>query len=805
MKTIVVGLFLFAAFFSSAQTSQQQNYLKQEADKYFSEEQFNLATQYYLQLSNLSSQDAEVNYQLAESYRKSFKYKEAEAYYLKTYYQSPDQFPLSVYYYAMMLKLNGDFDESITYFTEFIFANQHTKSLEDYIEQASVDRAGSEMAKTEFSKNNTTYGLSSENINSRFNEYAPALLDSNTLVITSGRVESSRETIDERYGEAYTNNFYFEKEGSAWHDKTNPTFRITNSRYNDGSGSFNGNGDKYYFTVCGNEGPHCQIFLSVRKGGKWKSPVLLNENVNLKKFESKHPAISKGGDTLLFSSNRPGGFGQYDIWMSLSAGQDNWGPAMNVGNGINTKLNELAPAFSQFSHVFFFASDGHQNYGGLDLYMAKRFSNGTTALYNLDYPFNSNRDDCFLSFDENKIYFSSNREGGKGGFDIYSVGIPSVLSFVSKLSLKNKDARGDIKLNAQRTHTVTSLDLLTARNEDRIEYENLTYEKKKIVDQMMLNKVHNRDTKKEDFKGLLEKDYQLLARIAVARYKNQELEKFLSKAFLTRVNAPRDVRQPFSVSAVLKDSLTTVPLSSRKILLMDESGEVLKITTTNEIGEFRFTNIAPGLQVYLRLEILPREASEKPQVESITIDAEKNQERDRFENIYFDFDLYTLRPEAKIILNDLASFLKNTPMAQVELLAYADDVGTDAYNLALTKKRGLAVLNYLTQLGVDQTALAVIAKGGQKSTNTDIEMQRQFNRRIEFYLNGAKLTSAQTSKTYILKKDSDWEAIALSTSVSIEELKKINGSSAKELLIFQPVRIPFYAKEISDTLFYTIH
>lgn len=91
-------------------------------------------------------------------------------------------------------------------------------------------------------------------------------------------------------------------------------------------------------------------------------------------------------------------------------------------------------------------------------------------------------------------------------------------------------------------------------------------------------------------------------------------------------------------------------------------------------------------------------------------------------------------------------------MAQVELLAYADEVGTDEYNLALTQKRGQSVLTYLTQMGVNQTALAIIAKGGQKNTNTDVEMQRQFNRRIEFYINGARLPSVQTSKTYLLKR-----------------------------------------------------
>src|SRR5688572_19222115 len=138
------------------------------------------------------------------------------------------------------------------------------------------------------------------------------------------------------------------------------------------------------------EGPQCRIFVTTFKNNKWSEPAPLNSNINFKSFESKHPAISYGGDTLVFSTNRGGGHGKFDLWMSIDAGEDNWGPAMNLGKDINTKLNELTPSFTSFPNILFFSSDGHEGYGGLDEYMAKRLSTGETLLFNLDMPFNSN-------------------------------------------------------------------------------------------------------------------------------------------------------------------------------------------------------------------------------------------------------------------------------------------------------------------------------------------------------------------------------------------------------------------------------
>ncbi len=731
MRVLLAGLFvLCACLLLKAQPSEN---LKQQADLYFEQEHYNLAIQYYLKFTELTDQNAEVNYQLAESYRKSFLYQDAERLYLKVYNQAVSGFPLATYFSGLMLKLNGKFDESITSFNTFISNSEGIEEFNDHVEQARIEIAGCEMAKAELLKNRDVYEVKSETVNTAFNDYAPALRNSATLVITSGRVESKNAMIDERYGEGFTDNFYFVNTENAWQNKTKEIFAVTNTRVNDGSGNFNGRGDKYYFTVCGKGVSRCRIFLSEYRNNQWTDPEPLNDNINYMNAEAKHPAVSKGGDTLLFASNRPGGFGKFDIWMSINSGNENWGPAMNVGSEINSKLNELAPAFTTFSHVFFLASDGHQSYGGLDLYMVKMLSDGSKELYNLDYPFNSSRDDCFISFSQKSIYFSSNRDGGIGGFDIYSAAIPSVISFISKLSLKNKDARHDVKLltRSENQHNVT---LLTARNEDRIEYENLSYEKRKIVDQLVLNRRKGLENKIEDFKMVSKEDYLELQRIADTQYKIYELTTKFSDVFLTRVNSPEYSALPYSITGMLVDSVSDNALVEFKVVLMDESGEVIKTTTTNEKGRFRFTNMTPGSYVYLRMESIPDQVLNNARITELRVLGIPNQSSFNFENIFFDFDQYDLRKEAKDVLSDLATYLKKYPSVQVEIYGYADDQGTESYNLTLSQQRGQSVLDYLVNQGTDQTSLAVVAKGRQGGSYSDPEKERQFNRRVECYL-----------------------------------------------------------------------
>lgn len=787
-------LIILAANTLNAQDSRTVRALREEADHYYEDEQYNLAIQDYRELADQNVQDASISFRLAECYRKTFNYADAEAYYLKVFYLSPIEFPLSLYYYALMLKFNGNFDEAINSFDRFIAVHNGSKNLSDFVEQAFIDKSGCETAKEELKEDKNLYPQITLNLNTAYNDFAPAVRDSTTIVISSGRIFSNRQTIDERFGEAFTDNYYFEKEGNNWVDKTRQVFAVTNSKYNDGSGSFNTRGDKYYFTVCGADGPQCKIFLSELKNNKWTTPVELNSNINFRTFESRQPAISHGGDSLVFASNRPGGAGGFDLWMSVNSGGDNWGPAMNLGPMINTKLNELSPILTTFPNILFFSSDGHEGFGGLDLYMSKRMSTGELILYNLGSPFNSNRDDCFMSFSDRELYWSSNRQGGKGGFDITGATIQSVPSFISRIGLKKRNARRDINLKIK-TEEAQARNLQASRLDEKISYESLTYEKKKVVDEMVANQSANIPIRSEDYK-LPAGEFARLKAIAEDRY-NQVGRR--EKGYLTRI-AARGSAEDVEIIGILKDSVSGKALTEVKVLLTSRGGEVIKITKTNAEGKFRFTGVDSN-ELFLRLDKDPQ-GGVVPVISGLSLIKTVENTIAQLDNIYFDFDHYRIRPEAQRVLDDLAVYLKNNPGAQLEIFAFADDRGTNEYNLQLTQKRGQSVVDYLARKGVDQTGLAISAKGKQAPRQVDVELQRQYNRRVEFYLYGNK-DFKESARTYIIRKKTDWKTLSVLTGVSITELKTANGFSGDEPLnAFQPVRLPVTAKVNSADAFF---
>jgi outer membrane protein OmpA-like peptidoglycan-associated protein len=731
MRNLAILIFSLAAAYAYAQDEKMP---REQADQYFDLEQFSLSIDYYKQAIDGGDIDVALIYRLAESFRKTFQYKEAELHYQKVHSTASTEFPLAGYYYGLMQKLNGKYPESIRSFEEFVASNYSNMSLNQFLEQALIDRAGSEAAIGESKSGNDQYSLGLESFNSKFNDYAPSVADTSQLMITSSRLSSNIAAIDERYGEGFADNYFFEKSNGQWHDRTKQNVRNLNTRFNDGSGSFNRKGNKYYFTVCGKEGSQCRIVVSEFRASRWTDPHALNNNINTAKFESKHPSVSPGGDTLLFVTDRPGGAGGFDIWMSIDSGEDNWGPAINLGPRINTRMNEEAPSFAEFNHVFFFASDGHQGFGGMDLYMAKRFSTGRQAVYNLGHPFNSNRDDCFISFSDHRIYLSSNREDGIGGFDIYSCGIKSPLSFVSKISLKNEAGRGEITLASLKSEGAW-LDLFSSRKEDRIEYEDLTYERKKLVDMMVANRQHHQRDNNLDFSDLSKAEYDQLSVIAQSQYKRIELQKRYKKTLLSHIRNSRS--EAITVSGVLVDSVSGKPLASVNVVVMNEQGEVLKMTSTNESGVFRLGNLPGNENLYLRYQ--DANAKAKPGVNDLIVGADGH-DTFTFDNIYFDTDHYDLRIEAREVLNKLGDFLKLIPDSQVEIFAYADDRGTNEYNLQLSRKRGEVVRKYLGSVGVDETSISIVAKGRQTEDESVVnEEKRQFNRRVEFYISGKGL------------------------------------------------------------------
>lgn len=165
------------------------------------------------------------------------------------------------------------------------------------------------------------------------------------------------------------------------------------------------------------------IFESTFNGVSWSPTVKLNKNINTKYWES-HGFITEDNNKLIFASDKPGGFGGLDLYVSNRVNGE-WGPAVNLGPEINTQFNEDRPFLINNGKMLFFSSQGHENIGGYDLFKSDLQSNGLWSNpKNLGYPINTPDDDIFFmpAGDGKTGYYSGFKENDSfGKQDIYKI------------------------------------------------------------------------------------------------------------------------------------------------------------------------------------------------------------------------------------------------------------------------------------------------------------------------------------------------------------------------------------------------
>jgi len=165
------------------------------------------------------------------------------------------------------------------------------------------------------------------------------------------------------------------------------------------------------------------IYTSTFDGIRWTESIRLNKNINTKYWES-HGFISEDGKSMIFASDRPGGLGGLDLYISSKVKGD-WGSAVNLGPEINTPFNEDRPFLINNGKTLFFSSQGHLNMGGYDLFRSDLQSNKLWSKpENLGYPLNTPDDNIFfMPVGNGKTgYYSIFKEsGGAGKEDIYKI------------------------------------------------------------------------------------------------------------------------------------------------------------------------------------------------------------------------------------------------------------------------------------------------------------------------------------------------------------------------------------------------
>ncbi len=155
------------------------------------------------------------------------------------------------------------------------------------------------------------------------------------------------------------------------------------------------------------------IYSSEFKDDKWSQIKKLNRNINTKYYES-HASVSYDGKKLYFTSNREGGSGGLDIYVSEKDQAGDWGPAVNLGNSVNSPFNEDDPFITRNDSILYLSSEGHNTMGGFDIFRVKLSGGSPGPVENLGYPLNSTDDDKFFQpFNNEKNGFYSMTTGYK--------------------------------------------------------------------------------------------------------------------------------------------------------------------------------------------------------------------------------------------------------------------------------------------------------------------------------------------------------------------------------------------------------
>ncbi|MGB0918189.1 MAG: OmpA family protein, partial [Flavobacteriales bacterium] len=257
-----------------------------------------------------------------------------------------------------------------------------------------------------------------ETVNTDQYEYFPVLTaDEQTLVFTRNQRRSAASD--------YQEDFYVS--GSAgdgvWSQARNLGAPI-NTDDNEGAQTITADGSQLFFIGCNRKDGKgsCDIYRALRKGKKWGVPVNLDSPVNSSKWETQ-PSISADGKTLYFVSNRAGGLGGPDIWVTQLAPNNEWTVPRNLGEQINTPFAEETPFIHPDGKTLYFTSNGHVGMGEKDIYMTRMLDDGSwSEPRNLGYPINTWNDEqgLFVAASGENAYFSSDRKGGFGKLDLYS-------------------------------------------------------------------------------------------------------------------------------------------------------------------------------------------------------------------------------------------------------------------------------------------------------------------------------------------------------------------------------------------------
>ena len=422
------NIFTFIALtFLSITTIDAQDKSSKKADKQFSKLEFVKAAESYKKLINNGKSSDYVVAQLAECYYNIFNTVEAEKWYATLAEDSSD--PDIIFKYSQMLKANGKYKLS-------------NKWMNKFVELRPADNRATSFLKNpnylpKIISKGKRFNVQNLDINSEYSDFG-GTINNNKLYITSSRntvgLFDLGRWITQRinYGwnnEPYLDIYSFDVTESGSYLNEDYLGSNINTKYNEGLASFDNEGNMYISResfyeneyVKDPESNNITSLIGIYKITKGEKNVVAL-NINSVEYSVKNPSVSSDGKTLYFSSDMPGGFGNFDIYKGDIDEQGNINNVENLGQKVNTEGQEMFPFIGDKNNLYF-SSDSQLGLGGLDVFFTKEVDGKWASVRNVGIPVNSNADDFAFNMNEatGEGFVSSNRSGGKGSDDIYSI------------------------------------------------------------------------------------------------------------------------------------------------------------------------------------------------------------------------------------------------------------------------------------------------------------------------------------------------------------------------------------------------
>ncbi len=521
--------------------------------------------------------------------------------------------------------------------------------------------------------------------------------------------------------------------------------------------------------------------------GNWSVPIHLNE-IN-SHFEDKMPAISPDGCSMIFSSNRPGGWGGFDLWMSkraptsedkklqpkpdkpfLKCKEGIWQKPINLGKQLNSAANEIMPSFHWDGNRIYFSSDKEdQNkkfsyfYSEFDMILgefseirllgmpfntSRKMSPNSTG-YPFDTPNDystyslweeSDNEGLSVTFDDLWFYYASNRPGGKGQFDIYRTQVPEDLRRTYDFVFRGLVLDGSENLMIGLDSTIKIFDgtipiqVITSK---RIGGDLSGSDLENFSTTLKTGKLYRVEVSSPGFQP---NEISLDLRGNIGRNKEQ-----YSKIILQAIKPEKPKRFEIPENAyrfIVKDRLTLEVISESEITYFDDKNrrgsklkkfESVHYIEKQEIVDFELLTKAKDYKT--ETFIFSKDKIEGMKGKETVLFLRNLKDFNPLYNavIYFPFNQKVISDEDKMVLDQLALHLIATKEESLEIGGHTDNVGSKEYNIKLSEDRAKAVFEYLLSKKVPTKQMKIQAYYySQPIEENETETGRAKNRRVNF-------------------------------------------------------------------------